>query len=61
MSQTHIEEHYEVVFESNQSYYELFAQAGITWKKTQRSNPKKDPELVEKKTGHHGVVGISPT
>ena len=58
--QTHIEEHYEVVFESNQSYYELFAQAGISWKKTQRSNPKKDPELVEKKTGHHGMVGISP-
>jgi putative transposase len=58
--ETHIEEHYQVVFESNQSYYELFAQARISWKKTQRSNPKKDPELV-KKTGHHGVVGISPT
>ncbi len=46
--QTHIEEHYQVVFESDQSYYGLFAQAGISWKKTQRSNPKKDPELVKK-------------
>jgi len=47
--QTHIEEQYGVVFESNQSYYNLFAQAGISWKKTQRSNPKKDPQRVEKK------------
>lgn len=34
---------------SNQSYYELFKQAEISWKKTQKNNPKKDPELVAKK------------
>ncbi len=58
--QTHIEEQYGVMFESNQSYYDLFAQAGISWKKTQRSNPKKDPQMVEKKTRYHGMAGVSP-
>lgn len=47
--QTHIEQEYEVVFDSLQSYYTLFKQAGISWKKTQKRNPKADPELVEKK------------
>jgi putative transposase len=55
--QAHIDDHYEVVFQSNQSYYELFHQAGISWKKTQKCNPKKDPELVEKKTGNYILVG----
>lgn len=49
--QEHIEQEYEVKFDSKQSYYTLFAQAGISWKKTQKCNPKADPELVEKKTG----------
>lgn len=49
--QGHIEQEYEVKFDSKQSYYTLFAQAGISWKKTQKCNPKADPELVEKKTG----------
>lgn len=53
--QIHIESHYGVVFQSNQSYYDLFGQAGISWKKTQRSNPKKDPELVEKKNETSGL------
>ena len=38
-----------IVFESNQSYYELFKQAEISWKKTQKINPKKDADLVAKK------------
>jgi transposase len=54
--QQHIEDLYEVVFASNQSYYELFADAGISWKKTQKRNPKADPEVVEKKTGNHDVA-----
>jgi putative transposase len=45
----HVSEQYEVVFSSQQSYYELFEQAGISWKKTQKCNPKTDPELVKKK------------
>lgn len=48
--QQHIEQEYEVVFNSKQSYYTLFEQAGISWKKTQKCNPKADPDLVEKKT-----------
>lgn len=47
----HIQDKYDVVFDSKQSYYTLFAQAGISWKKTQKCNPKADPDLVQKKTG----------
>ena len=47
--QTRIEVTYGVVFASLQSYYSLFAQAGISWKKTQKSNPRKNPDLVKKK------------
>ena len=32
---------FNVVFESNQSYYDLFNQADISWKKTPKSNPRK--------------------
>ncbi len=55
--QAYIEAEYEVVFDSKQSYYTLFEQAGISWKKTQQRNPKADPELVEKKTGDYDLVG----
>jgi len=57
--QHHIEDNYEVVFASNQSYYDLFKQAGISWKKTQKTNPQKDPQLVEKKTGDYYLVESS--
>lgn len=57
--QQHVEAQYDVVFESKQSYYSLFAQAGISWKKTQKCNPKADPQAVEKKTGDYGVVGTA--
>lgn len=48
--QAYLEDSYRVVFRSLQSYYELFHAAGISWKKTQKRNPKKDTQLVEKKT-----------
>lgn len=48
--QQHIFDTYRIKFKSRQSYYELFAVAGISWKKTQKCNPKKDLELVQKKT-----------
>ena len=32
---------YAVVFQSNQSYYDLLHAAGLSWKKVQASNPKK--------------------
>jgi len=47
--QRHIEDEYGVMFDSKQSYYTLFEQAGIRWKKTQKHNPKEDPALVQKK------------
>ena len=59
--QHYVEEHYGVAFASKQSYYELFAAAGISWKKTQKRNPKADPELVEKKTGHYRLAGAAST
>ncbi len=45
----YIADKYEVTFESKQSYYNLFNEAGISWKKAQTNNPKYDPELVESK------------
>ena len=38
-----------MVFESNQSYYNLFKEAGISWKKTQKKNPAKNDKLVQAK------------
>lgn len=54
--QADLENSYDVVFSSLQSYYGLFHTAGISWNSTQKRNPKKDLELVEKKTGNHHVV-----
>ena len=47
---------YQVSFKSKQSYYDLFKEAGISWKKSQKKNPNKDPELVKKKRGNHGKI-----
>lgn len=40
---------YDVIYESKQSYYDLFEAAGISWKKTTGVNPKVDPEEVAAK------------
>ena len=45
----YIEDGFNVVFESKQSYYGLFKEANISWKKTQKKNPRLDAELVAKK------------
>lgn len=45
----HIDSKYKVRFKSKQSYYDLFKKAGIHWKRTQKVNPKKNPEEVEQK------------
>jgi len=55
--QHYVEDTYEVVFASKQSYYELFAEAGISWKKTQKRNPKTDLQWVEKKTRDQQLAG----
>ena len=52
----HVLDTYNVVFASPQSYYNLFKAAGISWKKTQKRNPKIESELVEKKTRDYKLV-----
>jgi transposase len=47
--QTHIETTYGVIFQSRQSYYQLLADAGITYKQAQRANPKRDEQRVAAK------------
>ena len=46
--ENHIEDNYNVFFKSKQSYYELYKEAGISWKKSQKKNPKRDEEAVKK-------------
>ncbi|HID98907.1 MAG TPA: transposase [Thiotrichaceae bacterium] len=36
----HIEEKYHVVYKSKQSYYEIMDAAGLSWKKTEKYNPR---------------------
>ena len=46
---TYLDEKSAVIYQAKQSYYELLAAAGISWKKSQKVNPSANPELVEKK------------
>ena len=45
----HLEDKYDVVHKSKQSYYDLFELGKISWKRSQKVNPKFDEELVKKK------------
>ena len=45
----HIEDTYDVVFQSRQSNYHLSAPAKIAWKKAQRTNPQRDLVVRETK------------
>jgi len=45
--QGYVQQEYDVVFDSKQSYYSLFEEAGISWKK-QKRNPKR-PRTGQKK------------
>jgi transposase len=47
----HVEDNYDVVYKSKQSYYDLFELGRISWKRSQKVNPKFDEELVKKKRG----------
>ena len=38
----HIAERYQIEFQSKTSYSQLFNSAGISWKKSQKKNPKRD-------------------
>ena len=45
----HLEDKYDVVYKSKQSYYDLFEQGRVSWKRSQKVNPKFDEDLVKKK------------
>lgn len=45
----HLAEKYDVGYESKQSYYDLFAEAGLSWKKSSKVNPKADAQAVSEK------------
>lgn len=47
--QRHLWQTYQVEFRSRQSYYDLMARAGLSWKKSQRVNPKFDEAAVDAK------------
>lgn len=46
---TYLDETYGVVYESQQSYYDLLHQAELSWKKTQAQRPQKDEAQVAQK------------
>jgi len=46
---TYLSERYDVTYQSKQSYYELLSAANISWKKSQKVNPRFNSELVKKK------------
>jgi putative transposase len=45
----HLDNQYGIVYKSKQSYYDLFDLANISWKKSQKINPKFDETLVKKR------------
>lgn len=45
----HIEQTYNLVFKSKQSYYNLLREAGLSWKKSQTTHPDKDDRQVQQK------------
>jgi len=46
----HLETRYHVIYQSPQSYYDLLTEAGLSWKRTQPVNSKKnDAQVLEKR------------
>lgn len=44
-----------VTFAAKSSYYDLFHAAGISWKKSQKRNPRKDELAVKKKSRNRAI------
>jgi transposase len=51
----YLENEYQVVYKSKQSYYELLKDGGFSWKKTEKVNPKRDESLVEQRENSKNV------
>jgi putative transposase len=45
----HIESKYDVIYQSQESYYSLLKSAKISWKKSQKKNPQGSSKLVSEK------------
>lgn len=45
----YIKVNYKLSYKSKQSYYDILTKSGMSWKKTEKINPKKDEELVKSK------------
>ena len=45
----HLESQYDVIYQSQQSYYSLLELAKISWKKSPKKNPQGSPKLVSEK------------
>lgn len=52
----HIEQQYDVVYQSCQSYYAVLKEAGLSWKSSQPTHPDKDSEQVRQKKRNYGVA-----
>jgi len=44
---SYLQNSYGVSFKSHQSYYELLHEAGMSWHKSQKTNPRRDEQKVE--------------
>jgi len=47
---------YDVIYQYKQSDYDLLAEAGITWERSQKVNPKAEPEVVKKREEIQEVI-----
>ncbi len=45
----YLEEKYQVIYKSKQSYYKLLKEGGLSWKRTEKVNPKRNDVVVEQK------------
>jgi len=45
----YLEANYQVVYKSKESYYQLLKEGGLSWKRSEKINPKRDEERVEQK------------
>jgi len=45
----YLEANYQVVYKSKESYYRLLKEGGLSWKRREKVNPKRDEEQVEQK------------
>lgn len=48
--QSYLQEIFQVVYQSLQSYYDLLHAAGLSWKQTQSTNPQKTPRSWQPNT-----------